>query len=302
MAKTRPALVLQLFDTLDTLPRPVSDDDGTLRYADVEFGTSIGFRPVRMDIMIPAAAALPVPVVIYIHGGAFRFGSRRHGPVSGPIWQSLLQRGMAVAAVEYRLSGEAPFPACLHDVKAAVRWLRRFGPGIGLRPDAIGSWGESAGAHLAAFLGLNSSDEALNGSTGVTEVPAEVQAAVAWYPPTDFLTMDEQAPAGSAMSHDAADSPESVLIRGPLQEHPDRARFASPLSHVSAAAAPVLLIHGREDRLVPCRQSVVLAEALRAAGADVILELVPDADHVFWGVDVAPIVARSADYLAGHLL
>src|SRR2546425_1613101 len=150
MTEARPAFLPAGFDTLDTLPSPVKDEAGISTYSDVEVGITVGFRPVRMDIMIPAAA-LPVPVVMFIHGGAFLFGSRRHGPVSQPVWRSLLQRGLAVAAVEYRLSGEARFPACLHDVKAAVRWLRRFGPAIGLRPDAVGSWGESAGAHLAAF-------------------------------------------------------------------------------------------------------------------------------------------------------
>ncbi len=84
-----------------------------------------------------------------------------------------------MAAVEYRLSGEALFPACLHDVKAAVRWLRRFGSELGLRPDAIGVWGESAGGHLAALLGLNNSSADLNGAVGVTDVSADVQAAVA---------------------------------------------------------------------------------------------------------------------------
>ena len=94
------------------------------------------------------------------------------------------------------------------DVKAGVRWLRRFGPAIGLRPDAIGTWGESAGAHLAAFLALNNVDEALNGSAGITDMPADTQAAVAWFPPTGFLTIDRHAPADSLMSHDAPDSPE----------------------------------------------------------------------------------------------
>jgi dipeptidyl aminopeptidase/acylaminoacyl peptidase len=148
---------------------------------------------------------------------------------------------------------------------------------------------------------LNNAVEAVNGTVGVTGVPADVQAAVAWYPPTDFLTMDQQAQADSALSHDAADSPESRLIGGAIQEHPDEARFASPVSHVGAAAAPMLLIHGLADRVVPYRQSVALKEALDAAGAHAMLELVPDAGHVFEGVDVAPIIERSAGFLAGQL-
>src|SRR5262249_33661207 len=141
------------------------------------------------------------------------------------------------------------------------------------------------------FLGLNNTDESLNGSVGVTDVGADVQATVAWFPPTDFLAMDQHAP----------DSPEALLIGGAVQEQPDAARFASPVSHVSAAAAPMLLVHGLADRLVPYQQSVSLKEALDKAGTQAALELIPDADHVFEGVDAAPIISRSADFLAGHL-
>jgi acetyl esterase/lipase len=234
MALTPPPF-LAAYDTPDSLPSLRTNNGGVSKYSDVEFGTSLGFRPVRMDITIPGGGAAAVPVVVY--------------------------------------------------------WLRRFGPAIGLRPDAIGSWGESAGAHLAAFLGLNNTGEVLNGSVGVTGVAADVQATVAWFPPTDFLTMGQQAP----------DSPEALLIGGAVQEQPDAARFASPVSHVSAAAAPMLLVHGLADRLVPYQQSVSLKEALDKAGTQAALELIPDADHVFEGVDVAPIISRSADFLAGQL-
>jgi acetyl esterase/lipase len=186
-------------------------------------------------------------------------------------------------------------------VKAAVRWLRGHGGDIGVLPDAIGAWGESAGAHLAVFVGLGSSDEALNGSIGVTGVPANVQAVVAWYPPTRFLTMDAEARAGSLQSHDSPDSPESRLIGGPIQEHAEAAAYASPITHVRGGAAPMLLLHGLADRTVPHQQSVALADALQQVGADVTLELVPGAGHVFEGVDVTPLVKKSADYLADRL-
>jgi len=297
----RPAFLPPGFDTPETLPAPCREQQGVVTYSDIEVAAPVGFRPLRMDVRVPARATGPVPVVAYIHGGAFRFGSRRENAVARPTWSALLERGLAVAALEYRLSGEAPFPACLHDVKAAIRWLRRYGDLLGVRGDAIGAWGESAGAHLAAFLALNSTDPALNGGEGVTGISADVQAAVAWYPPTRFLTMDAEAPATSAMSHDAPESPESQLVGGPLQENREAAAFASPVTHVRAGAAPILLMHGRLDRLVPYPQSVAMAEALRGVGADVRLELVPDADHVFQGVDVAPLAATSADFLAERL-
>jgi acetyl esterase/lipase len=298
--RDRPAFLPSGFDTLDELLPPVVDESGTTTYRDIEIASPIGFRPLRMDLQIPITNG-QVPVVLYIHGGAFMFGSRLRGAVSEPIRTSLLRRGLAAASVEYRLSGEARFPACLHDVTAAVRWLRRFGPALGLRSDAVGAWGESAGAHLAVFLGLNSTDPALNGNLGFAEAAAEVQAVVAWYPPTRFLTMDTDAPADAAMSHDAPNSPESLLVGGPIQENPEAAAFASPISHVGPNAAPMLLVHGLEDRLVPYPQSVALQRALEAVGAEARLISVPGAGHVFEGVDVAPIAEQSATYLAERL-
>lgn len=228
-------------------------------------------------------------------------GSRVSGALLQPIAGALLDRGIAVAAVEYRLSAEAVFPACLHDVKAAVRWLRHYGSELGLDPTAIGAWGESAGAHLAVFLGLNNTDPGLNGLVGVSDVTADVQAVVAWYPPTQFLTMDADALPGSPLRHDAVDSPESWLIGGELQHHPDAAAYASPISHVSADAAPMLLMHGRDDHIVPALQSVHLYERMRAVGSTVRLELVDGADHGFEGVDKAPLITESADFLASVL-
>jgi acetyl esterase/lipase len=278
---------------------PVVDPDGTRRYFDIEYASVIGFRPLRMDLFVPAAEG-PVPVIVYIHGGAFKFGSRHENPIGGPIWHSLLGAGFAVAAVEYRLSGEALFPACLNDVKAAVRWLRSYGDELGIDPARIGTWGESAGGHLSAFLGLNNQEADLVGRVGVTGVSSDVQASVAWYPPTDFLHMDAQAPVDAALAHDV-DSPETELIGGNLQENPDKAIYASPIGHVGAGTAPILLMHGTADREVPYQQSVSLKEALDAVGAHAELELVPGAAHVFMGVDRSPLIERSTAFLRAQL-
>jgi len=161
--------------------------------------------------------------------------------------------------------------------------------------------GESAGAYLSSFLSLDADDAELDGTLGVVGVPSAIQAAVAWYPPTQFLTMDEQAPADAFQRHDAPDSPESVLIGGALQENPADAAYASPVSHARHGSARLLLVHGLRDRLVPYQQSVALKEALDAAGADVRLELVESADHVFERVDHGPLITASADFLAEKL-
>ncbi|MET7484553.1 alpha/beta hydrolase [Streptomyces sp. NPDC005538] len=290
-------------DTPSTLPPPTAGDDGTRVHRDIVYANEIGYRPLRMDLMVPAGAG-PVPVVLWLHGGGFLMGSRRRSALAGPPWDALLARRIAVAVVEYRFAFEERFPACVHDVKAAVRWLRRHGPGLGLLPDVIGAWGESAGGYLSAFLALDGRQRALEGEVGVTGPSSEVRAAVAWYPPTDFLAMDAQAEgARSIHPHDDPGSPESLLIGGPLQKNPDAARAASPLNYVaSSGPAPLLLMHGTLDPYVPYRQSVVLAEAMAAGGAPVTLQLVDGAGHMFEGVDQGPLIERAVAFLADHLM
>ena len=157
------------YATPDEVAAPAQDvATGGSRYAGIEFARIMGFRPLRMDLLLPPRPSGQVPVVVWIHGGAFLFGSRLDGPGTGSACRALTERGVAVALVEYRFSGEALFPACLHDVKAGVRWLRRFGADVGVNGEAIGVWGESSGGHLAAFTALNSHDDRLEGTVGVT--------------------------------------------------------------------------------------------------------------------------------------
>jgi acetyl esterase/lipase len=284
------------------LAPPSDGAGGTRLYRDIVFANEIGHRPLRLDLLLPPADG-PVPVVVWMHGGGFLMGSRRRSALSGPPWDALLARGIAVAVVEYRFAFEGRFPTCVHDVKAAVRWLRRYGADLGLRPGAIGAWGESAGGHLAAFLALDARAGVLDGAVGVTGPSSEVSAAVAWYPPTDFLRMDTDATGSrSVHPHDAPGSPESLLVGGTLQQHPESARAASPISLAgSPGTAPLLLMHGTGDPYVPYRQSVALAEELEAQGAPVTLELIDGAGHMFEGVDHAPLIRRSVDFLADHL-
>ncbi len=275
----------------------------TLRRA--QYALVDGFRPLELDLVVPASAT-PVPVVVWIHGGGFRFGTNRDtkGPVpSAAIRTALLDRGIAVASVQYRLTAEAVFPACFQDVVAAVRWLRRFAVDLGIDADRVGAWGESAGGFLTAMLGANITDPALLGSEGVGDGRADVQVVVPWYPPTDLLTLGADALIpGVPMDHDAADSPESLLLGGAVQEVPERAKAASPTTYASPASAPTLLVHGAGDVVVSPRQSERLADALRAAGAEVELVLVPEANHVFGGTDPALQIPRSVEFLARYLL
>lgn len=293
------------YATPDEILAPVSDRaTGGVRYADVEYARVMGYRPLRMDLLLPPTPSGPVPVVVWIHGGGWLFGSRLHGPGTEPVCRALLERGMAVALVEHRFSGEAHFPACLHDIKAAVRWLRRFGASVGVNGAAIGVWGVSSGGHLAALVAMSGTDDRpdepldqrLEGTVGATGWSSNVAAAVAWCAPTDFLAMGPD-----RTGWPDPGTPEALLICGPTRERRQDAAFASPVSHVHTGAAPILLVHGLQDDLIPAQQSALLHQALQAVGATSELEWIDGAGHALFGVDPDPIAGRSADFLARHL-
>jgi acetyl esterase/lipase len=271
------------------LPRPLPGPGGTRLLLGLPYAAIPGIRPLELDLYLPAGGA-PAPAVVFLHGGGWRLGSRRSAGPAFPdpsLFEEAARAGIAVASVDYRLSGEALWPAQLHDAKAAVRWLRARAGELGLDPARIAAWGESAGGHLAALLGLTAGDAALEGDVGVTGPSSAVTAVAAWYPPTDL----------AGFAADAGTDPldpatrEAQLLGAPPAAVPDVAARASPVTHVSAAAPPFLLLHGEADRLVPCVQSRRLAEALRAAGADADLRTYPDADHMWlW----SPAAARDA--------
>jgi acetyl esterase/lipase len=282
----------------DALRPPVEAADGTRRFYDIEYAMIEGFRPLRMDLHLPPGTG-PAPVVVYVHGGGFRFGSKSEGVVARPIWKALIEAGFAVAAVEYRLTGEAIFPACVHDVHAAVRWLRAYAGTMGISADAITAWGESAGAHLALFLGTNTSDLGIVGDDGVTGAESGVSGVVAWFAPVDFPRLAEHAGAEPGTGADAANSAESRLIGVPIRENPQLAAYASPITHVSQLSAPTLLVHGDADVLVPYQQSVCYRHALQAVEIPVELDIVPGAGHGFAGIDQEPLIRECVDFLCG---
>jgi acetyl esterase/lipase len=146
-----------------------------------------GYRDLQLDVYAPADRTAPPACVVWIHGGAWLLGSRQFPPEywpAGSAFQAAIDAGLAVAAIDYRHSREAPFPAQLHDAKAAVRYLRRSADELGIDPGRIGVWGESAGGHLAALVALVDDPE-LEGGDGVTGPSSAVSAAVLFYPVTD---------------------------------------------------------------------------------------------------------------------
>jgi acetyl esterase/lipase len=235
----------------------------------------------QLDLYLPPTGAGPFPVVLWVHGGGWQGGSRT---LSANAFQRRLhERGIAVAAVGYRLSGEAIWPAQIHDLKAAVRWLRANATAHALDTSRIGAWGSSAGGHLVAMLGTTGQEPTLEGTLGNAAFSSRVHAVVDWYGPTDLLAMDAHAQSVGCPTtgHNLPNSAESRLLGGLLQDRIPQAREASPVNWVSADDAVFLLQHGSADCTVPWPQSAALHDALRAklGSARVTYERLEGAGH-----------------------
>lgn len=257
------------------------------------FGTYLDTNGVtqslKLDLYLPKNSTGPIPTIIYVFGGAWMSGTRTLNPLV-PFSQPFLgvcARGYALAAVDYRLSGVARWPAQIQDVKGAVRWLRTNAATYNLDPKHFGAWGDSSGAHLAELLTLaNVPSATVGGATvdmqgniggNLTNSDA-VQSVCDWFGPADLLRMDSYFTA-NLTNHDAATSPESLLIGAPIQTVPELTSTASPLIYVHSNCPSFLLIHGTADGTVPFNQSELLNAALVADGADVTFLPNFGADH-----------------------
>jgi acetyl esterase/lipase len=260
----------------------------------------------RLDLYLPPTGAGPFPLVIWVHGGGWLSGSRTLGPDA--VQRRVAERGFALASVGYRLSGEAQFPAQIHDLKAAVRWLRAHAASHELDAARFAVWGASAGGHLAALVGTSYGRDDLEGAAlGNPAVSTSVCAVVDWFGPTDFLRMDEQTaaigcPVFGAGGHNGADSPESRLMGFPVQAHPDAVGRADPTSYVRVDVPPFLIQHGTRDCIVPWPQSQLLFDRItQAAGAGrAWFEQLPDG-HGGPVFDSAANVRRVLDFLEQQL-
>lgn len=237
----------------------------------------------KLDIYLPEDRDGPFPVILSIHGGAFKAGDKGDNQVI-PMLEGI-NRGYAVVSINYRLSQEAKFPAQIFDVKAAVRWIRAHSKQYHFNPDKIAAWGGSAGGHLSALLGTSADVSELEDlSLGNADQSSRVQAVVDWFGPTDFLKMDEQLKESKVkdpQKHSVADSPESELIGKNLEDAPELVMSANPETYITPDDPPFFIQHGFIDRLVPYQQSVYLAQKLEAVvGREkVLLELFQDTGH-----------------------
>ncbi|HAB11490.1 MAG TPA: carboxylesterase [Planctomycetaceae bacterium] len=250
----------------------------------------------RLDLLLPEnpVGRKPLPVVAYVHGGGWRGGDKSSGL---PRVSGLVASGRYVGvSIGYRLTGEASWPAQIHDCKAAVRWLKAHAKKYRFDPDRIAVFGSSAGGHLVSMLGVSGGVVDLQGRLGPHEkFDSRVAAVVDFFGPTDFLKMNDQP---GKIDHNAARSPESLLVGGAIQQHADRCRHASPLTYVDSRDAPFLIVHGDRDDVVIFPQSQLLQAALKKAAVPVALVTVKGGGH---GVRGRAVEARVREFLEFHL-
>jgi acetyl esterase/lipase len=286
-------------------PPPANTDHVKRKFLDVPYADRSPAQ--QLDVYLPDEGEGPFPVIVSIHGGAF-MGCDKADVQVLPMLEGL-KRGYAVVAVNYRLSWEAKFPALVHDVKAAVRWVRANARYYHFDPDRIAAWGGSAGGYLSAMLGVSASVSELEDlRLGDPGQPCDVQAVVVWFGPTDFLKMDERLVEGGmppqvAMEHNGANSPESLLLGEQITLVPDLVRAANSETYINPAAPPFFLQHGTLDDTVPVQQSIEFASKLeKAIGKDkVILDLLEGAGHADPRFEAPDNVSKVLDFIDKHL-
>ena len=295
-----------------TLPAPTPEAQQARPTPETHAFAEVGGRSLELDLY-RAESEAPTPLVLWIHGGAWRAGDRKQVPNSV---LALVARGTSVASIDYRLTSQAGrwgdepvhWPAQRDDAKAAVRWLRAHAEELHLDEGAFVAWGASAGGHLATILGLTNDAPGTTGSVGEhTDTSSAVALAINFFGPTDLFAMDADVtePPGSAIHHDAPESPESMVLgvgvhghsladirahaEDPAEPWPELlalARSASPVHAVDAAhAVPLFTAHGRRDRLIAFAQAERLHERLEALELSTTFRPVERAGHGF-GPDI----------------
>ena len=231
-----------------------------------------------LDVYSPTSSNNKSPLILTIYGSAWKSNrSKASKYIKKSLIKPLIDAGFAVASINHRSSTDALFPAQIHDVKAAIRFLRGNAKEYKIDPSFVGVTGSSSGGHLAAMAGTTSHNKMMEGNIGsFLDYDSHVNAVVDWFGPTDFLLMDI---CGSKMVHDAVNSPESKLIGGAIQENKEKARAANPINYISSKTPPFLIIHGMVDLTVPYCQSKVLKMALERANIESELISVRDGGH-----------------------
>ena len=251
----------------------------------------INGRQLLADLYVPKGKNDPLPVIIWLHGGGWRFGDRKLGP---DFTQFYASKGYAMVSIDYRLSDEEIFPAQIHDVKTAVRWVKTIAGEYGLDRNKIALWGSSAGGHLAALAATTESNQFIGENPLYSAMTSDVQAVAIGYGPMDFLQIDEQRELDGIIEEDPEsvqipkdkktsdpDSFESLFLGAPLLTCPERVKEANPLTYVKEGLPPFLIMHGLSDVAVPAQQSKLFYQELADKENHVSLYLIKGLGHGF---------------------
>lgn len=267
--------------------------DGADSWTALSYALIDGYRPLVMDVHVPTGV-VQAPVVLWVHGGGWATGDRRHVPLQWGqqrMFERLIAAGFAVATPDYRLVAEAVLPAPVHDLVAAIRYLRRYAVELRIDPDRIAVWGDSAGAHLATTAALAGSapepDPWLLGTSGVGAGRTDVRAIIHWYGASDLSVVPELQ--------------EFLWPDCSEQERAELASRCSPVNHLRSDSPPMLVMHGDRDGIAPLDQSLRLADAAGVVGARCELIVLKGADHVFLGEPIEPQWDRAIDFLTHTL-
>ena len=241
------------------------------KLTDIRYAQVAG-HDLLLDLYLPGDQTRPAPLVVFVHGGAWRAGSKQRMPLTG-----LLRDGFAVASADYRLSPVARFPAQIHDLKAAIRFLRAKQHDYGYDARRLAIAGTSAGAHLAALVGVTNGHEQLEGNVGEhLDESSDVQAIVSFFGAGNLLSiLPQSTPHGLGVRIPAL----QLLLGAQPEDSPDLAELASPLSHVDKTDPALLLLHGDQDGQMPINQSHELHGKYKEFGLPVQFEVVHGAGH-----------------------
>jgi acetyl esterase/lipase len=251
---------------------------------------TVNGETLTLNLYRPDNISGALPVVVWIHGGGWSAGRKEHCPAV-----MLLRDDYAIASIDYRLTGTAPFPAQIEDCKAAVQWLRANAATYHLDADRIGAWGHSAGGHLAALLGTSGDVKDWQGSGDNSQFSSRVQAVCDVSGPTDLPHMYEEVSGTSEARNLKAAEAIEALVGGPVEQNKANALAASPIHYVSKDDPPFLIIQGGDDATVPVGQSQEFAQALKAAGVDTVLEIARGRGHGLGGPRFEPMIKAFFD-------
>ena len=263
----------RLFLLLCLLSGAVSADAGFDQWTvvrDIEYARAAE-HSLKLDLHLPRGKAR-APLIVWVHGGAWRSGSKSNMPLT-----KLVEERYAIASVDYRLSAEAKFPAQIHDIKAAIRFLRGHGVEWGIQSKKIVMAGDSAGAHLAALVGVSNANAELEGEIGNDRSQSsDVQGIISFYGAANLTTiLSQSTPHGLKVRVPALE----LLLGGQPSNVVELAGLASPVFHVDRLDPPLLLLHGDQDPQMPINQSHELHGAYRSVKAPVEFEVVHGAGH-----------------------